>query len=100
MKLVWSKRASADLEQIGDFIAQDQPARARNHVQLLIDRAKEAIKFPQSGRIVPEVRDLNLREFIEGNYRIVYEIFETSKTVVVVTVFEAHKLVDKKLKKK
>lgn len=98
MKLIWSKRATADLEQIGDFIAMDQPERARSYVQLLVDRAKQAIDFPQSGRIVPELRDENLREFIEGNYRIVYEINSAKKTIVVITVFEGHKLIGKTLR--
>jgi len=29
-------------------------------------------KQPQSGRIVPEIGDENLREIISGNYRIIY----------------------------
>jgi toxin ParE1/3/4 len=100
MKLIWSQRATADLEQIGDFISRDQPERARRYVQTLVDRAKQAIQFPQSGRIVPEFNDENVREFIEGNYRIVYEILEIQKTIVVMTVFEAHRLIEKKLRKK
>ena len=91
MKLVWSARASIDLIQIGDFIAKSAPENARRHVQLLLDRAEQAAKFPQSGRMVPEYQDENLREMIEGNYRIVYEVDARKKTVTVITVFEGRK---------
>ena len=30
--------------------------------------------MPKVGRIVPEKNDENIRELIEGNYRIIYEI--------------------------
>jgi toxin ParE1/3/4 len=30
--------------------------------------------FPELGRIVPEFRKKNLKELIEGNYRIIYKI--------------------------
>lgn len=95
MKLIWSKRAAKDLDQIGVFIATNAPERARSHVQLLIDRAKQAAEFPKSGRVVPEFQDENLREVIEGSYRIVYEINTTKKTIVVLTVFEGHRLLGK-----
>lgn len=29
--------------------------------------------FPHSGRVLPEQKDENIRELIEGNYRIVYK---------------------------
>ena len=88
------------VERIGDFISRDQPDRARSFVQSLIDRAKQAVEFPQSGRIVPEFCDESLREFIEGNYRIVYEIFEDRKTIVVMTVFEGHRLIAKNIRER
>ncbi|MGK5084349.1 type II toxin-antitoxin system RelE/ParE family toxin [Bdellovibrionota bacterium FG-1] len=92
MKLIWSERAWNDLIQIGEFIAQSAPQNARKHTQLLLDRAKQAAQLPQSGRVVPECVEENLRELIEGNYRIVYEIDSKKKTVTVITVFEGHQL--------
>jgi toxin ParE1/3/4 len=94
MKLVWSRRATCDLEQIGIFISLDAPERARVFIQSLIERGKQAAQFPNAGRVVPEFQDENVRELIEGNYRIVYEIF-SNKTVVILTVFEGHRLIKK-----
>jgi len=93
MKLVWSRRAQNDLIGVGEFISRHAPDSARKHVQLLVERAKQAAQFPQAGRIVPEYGQEALREIIEGNYRIVYEVNTTQKTVTVLTVFEAHRLI-------
>ena len=96
MKLLWSKRATADLESIGDLIARDAPERARAYIQHLIERARQASYFPQAGRIVPEFSDEIIREIIEDNYRIVYEIVAHQKVIVILTVFEGHRLITKK----
>lgn len=88
MRLVWSERSVKDLSAIGDYIARDNPSAARAHVRKLAQAARRAGRYPRSGRIVPEVGDSSLREFILGNYRIVYRIEE--QCVLVVTVFEAH----------
>jgi len=98
MKLVWSARAMSDLREIGDFIAKDSPENARNFVQKLIERTKQATRFPESGRIVPEFRDEKIREFIEGNYRIVYLVNSKDKSLTVLTVFESHALISNGLK--
>jgi mRNA-degrading endonuclease RelE of RelBE toxin-antitoxin system len=42
------------------------------------------------GRKVPEFMRDDIRELIEGNYRIVYQVFEDR--LVVLTVFEGHAL--------
>ena len=45
---------------------------------------------PLAGRKVPEFMRDDIRELIEGNYRIVYQVFEDR--LVVLTVFEGHHL--------
>ncbi len=42
------------------------------------------------GRQLPEVSGSDLRELIDGNYRIVYRV--RKKNVEIITVFEAHRL--------
>ena len=94
MKLVWSKRAVRDLISIGDYIARDNPAKARAQMALIRKRAKGAIRFPKSGRIVSEFGQDTIREFVLGNYQIVYEL--KPQKVVVLTVFEGHRLLSPK----
>lgn len=39
--------------------------------------------MPQLGRVVPERRDPRIREIIRGNYRIVYRVRESQRTIEV-----------------
>jgi toxin ParE1/3/4 len=89
MRLRWSARAREDLKDIGRYIAQDDPRAARRWVEKLRVRARQASDQPRSGRMVPELGRDDVRELIEGNYRIVYRIGESA--VEVVRVAEGHR---------
>ncbi|WKN46329.1 type II toxin-antitoxin system RelE/ParE family toxin [Tunicatimonas pelagia] len=43
-------------------------------VSKLFSKVNILKNMPRVGRIVPEKNDENIRELIEGNYRIIYEI--------------------------
>lgn len=43
-----------------------------------------AIDHPESGRIVPELSDPAIREFIEGSYRLMYRIESDSIHVIAI----------------
>lgn len=90
MKLSWTDRAISDLNGIGRYIAADNPLAARRFVAKLRQRAREALDAPLSNRMVPELSREDIREVLEGNYRIVYQI--TADRLTVLTVFEGHKL--------
>ena len=89
MKVVWTEHALQCLTEIEDYIAMDNPATAVVFIDRLIRRTDILVDQPQAGRTVPEVPGRELRELIEGNYRIVYRINESN--VEMLTVFEAHK---------
>jgi len=81
MKVVWSERALARLQQLHDYIARDQPINARRVIQRLLDREAQLITHPQSGRSVPECDDHDVRELIDAPYRILY-LVEANRVVV------------------
>jgi toxin ParE1/3/4 len=89
MRVVWTEQAFLRLAEIEDFVSRDNPQAAVKLVTRLIDKAGALTKFPQMGRQVPEIPGSDLRELIDGNYRIVYRI---RKNVEIITVFEAHRL--------
>ncbi|MDT8445004.1 MAG: type II toxin-antitoxin system RelE/ParE family toxin [Desulfuromonadales bacterium] len=89
MNVVWTEHALQSLVAIEDYIAMDDPAAAVSFIERLIRRTDILMEQPRVGRMVPEVPGRELRELIEGNYRIVYRLNET--TVEILTVFEAHK---------
>jgi plasmid stabilization system protein ParE len=93
--ILWSERARRDLLEIGDFIARDKPRAAAVRVGKILDAAQRTALFPTSGRIVPEIDRSDIREVILENYRIVYQLSET--TIIVLTVFESHRSIDETL---
>ena len=72
--IIWSELAIEDLRSIYEFISTDSVFYASRQVDRIIERTDQLIEFPKSGRVVPEFNIENLRELIEGNYRIVYSI--------------------------
>lgn len=88
MRVVWAEQAFLRLSKIRAYIAADSPAAADKTLERLIDRGERLSRFPKSGRRVPEFPRSELREVIEGNYRIVYRVAEG--TLEILTVFEGH----------
>jgi toxin ParE1/3/4 len=74
VRIVWTEFAIEDLRLIHDYIARDSKTYADRFIDKLINRADQLEKFPKSGRVVPEFDTETVRELIEGNYRIIYEI--------------------------
>ncbi len=55
---------------------------ATRFISKLIARVEQLIEFPESGRIVPEKKDSEIRELIEGNYRIFYRLQKNKITIL------------------
>lgn len=89
MKLYWTETAKQDLLSIKRYIASDKPTAAKRWVERVRERARNAL-HAEHGRKVPELSRDDIRELIEGNYRIVYQVF--ADRLVVLTVFEGHRL--------
>lgn len=71
----WTETARLDLERIVTFIAEESPARALAALAQVERRCRTLSEFPERGRIVPELRAVDVavyRELIEGPWRIVY----------------------------
>jgi toxin ParE1/3/4 len=90
MKLFWTENARQDLVAIRRYIAADNPTAAKRWIERLRERARNALHAPFAGRKVREFSRDDVRELIEGNYRIVYQVFPDR--LVVLTVFEGHRL--------
>lgn len=76
VKIVWSDLAIDDLKNIHEYIAKDSKTYANKLITKLISRVDQLESFPISGRIVPEFNSDEIRELIEGNYRIIYKLNE------------------------
>ncbi len=88
-EVTFSLESVEDLESIVSYIAVDNPQKAESYGNKLIDRALEAQAMPFKGRVVPEFGNTKIREFTQGNYRIVYRIRDEIKTVDILRFWHA-----------
>lgn len=78
----WTKKSFKDLKAIFDYISLDSNFYAFWFINKIINRVDQLIDFPESGRIVPEKNTPEIRELIEGNYRIFYRLRKGEVTIL------------------
>ena len=83
--VTWSPEAIRDVESIRAFIAQDSPVYAELVARRIVAAVERLHFFPESGRMVPERQDPEIREIIVVPYRLVYRL--RNGIVEVATVF-------------
>ncbi len=89
-QIIWTEPALADLNDIAEYIAVDNPAAARKLVANILDKTGRLSRFPKSGRIPPELKGSRYREIIVGPCRIFYR---TNKTkLYILHVMRAERL--------
>jgi len=71
MGVLFTPLAETDLEEIGDYIAQDNPARALTFIQDIRAQCQKVGKSPLAYRARPELED-GIRSCPFGNYVILY----------------------------
>jgi plasmid stabilization system protein ParE len=70
----WTDTALEHLRAIHAYIAKHSPQYALRVVDGLTRRSQQIAEFPLSGRVVPEFEVPQIREVLEGPYRIIYYI--------------------------
>lgn len=63
-----------DLNEIFAYIAEDDPIAGKKFIRSLFMAVERLVVFPESGRVVPEFKDVTIREIIHRPCRIVYRI--------------------------
>lgn len=81
-QISWTKKSLKDLLAINDYISLDSTFYAVRFISKLIRRVDQLIEFPESGRMVPEKNVHEIRELIEGNYRIFYRLQKGMITIL------------------
>jgi toxin ParE1/3/4 len=84
VRVLWTDAALNQLEAIRDFLSHTSPEYAQRIVERLVNRSEQVVAFPRSGRMVPEYELDEVRQVIEGSYRIIYLIKESQVEVLAV----------------
>ncbi len=93
MRIIWTEQAVEKLEEYADYIALDKPNAALKWAEKIQKSVANLQKFPKLGREVPEIRRPEIRELIEGEYRIIYRL-ETN-IISVLTIYHSKQLLKK-----
>jgi len=96
--VVWSPEALEDVEDIAAYIARDSQFYAGAVVERILATASGLNQFPQSGRIVPEAGQPDLRERFVYSYRLIYRV-EPSR-ILVLAVTHGKRLLDEEIAKR
>lgn len=72
------------LAQIHEYIAKDQPRNAARFIDRVTRHGDRIGDHPYAGRMVPEYQQEDLREVLEGAYRIIYRILADRVDIVTV----------------
>jgi plasmid stabilization system protein ParE len=94
-QVLWAKTAECDLVKIIEHIANDSPANARTVLLKLKEHASNLNRYPERGRIVPELQGqgiLQYRELIASPWRIIYRASENK--VYVLSVLDGRQNVE------
>lgn len=67
-----SPSAHRDIRDIVRYISTDSKEKAVRFGRFLISSTKRLANFPEMGRVVPELRDPNIREIVVRSYRVIF----------------------------
>jgi plasmid stabilization system protein ParE len=88
--LAWSPEAVEDLEAIAAYIERDSVWYANAVVSKIVETAESIPRFPELGRVVPEIGVYAIRERFVHSYRILYRIEDDR--ILVATIVHASRL--------
>lgn len=74
MKLLLAAPAESDLEDIADWIAQDNPKRAVQFVEELRSACASIANMPEAHPLVPRYEPAGIRRKVFGDYLLFYRI--------------------------
>jgi plasmid stabilization system protein ParE len=94
----WTLQAASDLKGIAEYISKDSKKYAK--LQIVRIRLRTRILSSQiySGKIVAEIGKNNIRELIEGNYRIIYKVVNDSRVDILTIHHSARDLLRRNIR--
>jgi plasmid stabilization system protein ParE len=85
VRIKWTIQAKDDLQGIAEYIALDSVKYAKLQIARIKIRTQILKTHIRTGRITPEINNPNIRELVEGNYRIIYKI-KSEKNISIITI--------------
>ena len=93
MRIIWTELAINRLEEIVEYIAIDNEKASEKFALKIFAKVEKLSDNPEIGRQIRELNRKDIREIIEGNYRIIYRI--ETKRISILTVRHNRRQLDK-----
>jgi len=97
VQINWTFQSKDDLKSIAEYISKDSKKYARLQIQRIRQRTKILNSQIYSGKMVSEMDKQNIRELIEGNYRIIYLIINDERIDILTVHHSARDLTRRKI---
>ena len=96
VRIKWLKSAKLDLKEIYEFIALDSKRYARFQVEKIQKKTEILKEGNVVGKKVFEINHEDVRELIEGDYRIIYRII-SKKEIHILLIHHGARDLEKRL---
>lgn len=97
VQINWTKASRSDLRDIATYISKDSKNYAKIQVIKLKTRVEILFSHPLTGSIVPEFNRPELRQLVEGNYRIIYKIVNDNRIDILTVHHSARDLISRRI---
>lgn len=97
VEIRWLDQAKKDLNEIFDYISIDSKKYAIRQVEKIISKTQIIKNLIRAGKVVEEINNSEIRELIEGKYRIIYRIIDEG-TVDILMIHHTARNLKKRVK--
>ena len=97
VRIIWTDIAISDLKDIYDFISQDSKLYAKRQVIKIRNKTNILKSSKYLGKVVEEIGIPIIREIVEGNYRIIYQIRNEREITILTIHHSARDLTNRKI---
>jgi plasmid stabilization system protein ParE len=93
VQINWTLGAISDLREISEYIAKDSRRYAEITARRIVSKVELLVDYPLSGRRVPELQRDDIREVIEGRFRVIYRVVSSIR-VDILTIHHSSRLLE------
>jgi addiction module RelE/StbE family toxin len=98
VRINWTLQAKDDLKDIADYISKDSVVYAKRQALKIKNKTSILKTQIKAGKVVPEIENSDIREIIEGNYRIIYKIISKNRIDILTVHHSARDLRRREIK--